>query len=248
MSSGIYKIENIANNKVYVGSSNNIETRWQKHRALLRHNKHQNSHLQGAWNKYGENSFIFSIVELCPVNSLLSREQYFINTIHPEYNQTTTAGKVEMTPDRRRKLSDSITQAYMEGRMQKTTKTVYQYDLRGNYIREFTSLKEASEVLGIPVSNISSVLHGRCNVAGGYIWRFYKTDKLGVWFNRMGRPLTKEPHRRRMRNIIAYKGNEVLRFLSTKEASESLGCTLNQLYKALTLGRLLFKTIRVNYE
>ena len=27
-----------------------------------------------------------------------------------------------------------------------------------------------------------------------------------------------------------------------------LGCTKHQLYKALTLGRLLFKTIKVNYE
>lgn len=48
MSSGIYQIENKINSKVYIGSSNNIKRRWQKHKALLRHNKHPNSHLQAA--------------------------------------------------------------------------------------------------------------------------------------------------------------------------------------------------------
>lgn len=64
----------------------------------------------------------------------------------------------------------------------------------------------------------------------------------------MGRPITKEPYRKKTRNIVAYRGNEILKFSSTKEATKALGCTKHQLYKALTLGRLLFKTIKVNYE
>ena len=55
--SGIYCIENITNHKTYIGSSKNIYQRLLKHFALLRYNKHQNAHLQSAWNKYGENSF-----------------------------------------------------------------------------------------------------------------------------------------------------------------------------------------------
>lgn len=248
MSSGIYQIENKVNSKVYIGSSNNIERRWQKHKALLRHGKHQNSHLQAAWNKYGEDNFIFSIIELCSIDSLLDREQYFINMINPEYNQTLVAGKVEMTTDRRKKLSCSIAQAYKDGKMQRIIKTIYQYDLKGNYIREYTSLGEASNALNIPLSNLSCAAHGKCNIAGGYVWRFYKVDKLDVWFNRMGRPITKEPYRKKSRSIVACKGDEVLRFSSTKEAVLALGCTNHQLYKALTLGRLLFKTIKVSYE
>lgn len=108
MSIGIYKIENKINSKVYIGSSNNIKRRWQKHKSLLKHNKHQNSHLQASWNKYGEDNFIFSIVELCSESSLLEREQYFIDKLNPEYNQTMIAGKVEMTTSRREKLSDSL--------------------------------------------------------------------------------------------------------------------------------------------
>lgn len=211
-------------------------------------NKHQNCHLQNAWNKYGEDKFHFSIVELCPTDSLLIKEQYFIDMLNPEYNQTVTAGKVEMNNDMKQKLSVSVTQAYKEGRLQKTIKPIYQYDLRGNYINKYSSLTEASNTLNIPISNISNAAHKKCNIAGGYVWRFYRVDKLNVWFNRMGRLLTKEPYRKRMRNIVAYKNDEVLRFSSTKEAIKALGCTKNQLYKALTLERLLFRTIKVSYE
>lgn len=44
------------------------------------------------------------------------------------------------------------------------------------------------------------------------------------------------------------KDDKVFEFSSTREASIFLGCTMNQLYKALNLGRLLFKTIKIKYE
>lgn len=104
MNSCIYKITNRINGKVYIGSTKNVKQRWAKHKALLRHNHHPNFHIQAAWNKYGEDSFVFEIVEECVPDELLSREQFFIDTIKPEYNQTATAGKVEMTGELRQKL------------------------------------------------------------------------------------------------------------------------------------------------
>ena len=245
MSIGIYKIENKINSKVYIGSSNNIKRRWQKHKSLLKHNKHQNSHLQASWNKYGEDNFIFSIIELCSENSLLEREQYFIDKLNPEYNQTMIAGKVEMTTSRREKLSDSVIQAYKEGRIQKTIKTVYQYDLKGNYIREYCSLTEASNVLNIPVSNISSALNDKCNIAGGYVWRFYKTEKLNVWFNRMGKPLTKEPYKLKNIKIVLINNNEYLVFKNAKEVSNILGCSTYQVYNSIRRNSLLLNKYKV---
>ena len=245
MSIGIYKIENKINGKVYIGSSNNIKRRWQKHKSLLKHNKHQNSHLQASWNKYGEDNFIFSIVELCSESSLLEREQYFIDKLNSEYNQTMIAGKVEMTTSRREKLSDSVIQAYKEGRIQKTIKTVYQYDLMGNYIREYCSLTEASNVLNIPVSNISSALNGKCNIAGGYVWRFYKTEKLNVWFNRMGKPLTKEPYKLKNIKIVLINNNEYLVFKNAKEISNIIGCSTSQVYNSIRRNSLLLNKYKV---
>lgn len=195
MKIGIYRIKNPINNKIYIGSTKNIEARWAKHRALLRHNKHQNAHLQNAWNKYGENAFIFEVIEECKIEDLINREQFFIDNLNPEYNQTAIAGKVEMTAERRDKLSKSVLKAYKEGRLEGTTKVIYQYDLRGNYLRSFESLKQAVELTKVDLSHLSEALNGKKNVVGGYVWRFYKVDKLDVWFNRMGRPLTKEPYR-----------------------------------------------------
>lgn len=248
MNSCIYKITNRINGKAYIGSTKNVKQRWAKHKALLRHNHHPNFHMQAAWNKYGEDSFVFEIVEECVPDELLSREQFFIDTIKPEYNQTATAGKVEMTSELRQKLSASTKSAYKEGRLSKATKKVYQYDLRGNYIREFNSLTEASLSTKTDLTHLSEALHGKCNIAGGFVWRFYKAEKLDVWFNRMGRPLTKEPYRKKNKKIVVYKDDKIFEFSSTREASIFLGCTMNQLYKALSLGRLLFKTIKVKYE
>ena len=63
MTCGIYKITNTANGKVYIGSSVDVHGRFNCHRSDLRNNRHGNQHLQNAWNLYGENSFVFEIIE-----------------------------------------------------------------------------------------------------------------------------------------------------------------------------------------
>ena len=60
---GIYKIINLVNGKFYIGSSKNLMKRWGDHLYRLRNNKHLNKHLQNAYNKYGESSFAFVIIE-----------------------------------------------------------------------------------------------------------------------------------------------------------------------------------------
>lgn len=75
---GIYKIINTTNGKYYVGSSDNILSRWNEHKNDLRKQKHQNIHLQRAWNKYGEINFEFLVVEEVPVNKLLVTEQMYL--------------------------------------------------------------------------------------------------------------------------------------------------------------------------
>lgn len=144
-------------------------------------------------------------------------------------------------------ISEATLKAYAEGQLVKTVKTVYQYDLKGNYLNEFPSITNASQSLHIPISSISSAAKQKCNIAGGFVWRYYKVDKLDVWFNTMGRPLTKEPYRKRNRKIVAVLDSGQVIFNTTGEAVQALKCTKNQLYKALTLGRLLFKKIRIYY-
>ena len=76
---GIYKIENLINGKVYIGQAIDIDKRWYAHKSELHFNKHQNNHLQNAWNKYGEQNFKFEVIEECLVNELNTKEQYWLN-------------------------------------------------------------------------------------------------------------------------------------------------------------------------
>lgn len=94
MASGVYKIVNKVNGKIYVGSAKNIDKRRVGHRSGLRHNKHGNVYLQNAWSKYGEDNFEFSTIEECEVMLLIEREQFYIDLIHPEYNICMRAGSI----------------------------------------------------------------------------------------------------------------------------------------------------------
>ena len=81
MASGIYQILNTVNGKVYIGSAKNIKNRWDRHTSSLKRNGRDNTHLQNAYNKYGEDAFEFSIIEYVEdENDLLAREQFYIDS------------------------------------------------------------------------------------------------------------------------------------------------------------------------
>jgi len=62
---GIYVIENVHNNKFYIGSSVDINRRWAVHKSRLNRNIHHTPHLQSAWNLYGPSAFVFTIIKEC---------------------------------------------------------------------------------------------------------------------------------------------------------------------------------------
>jgi group I intron endonuclease len=103
----IYKITNIVNNKIYIGSTHKtLNKRKSEHLAQLRGNYHKNKHLQAAFNKYLESSFLFEVIEECEIPSsftnderykyLTDKELYYINSLDPQYNfcKETKAGKL----------------------------------------------------------------------------------------------------------------------------------------------------------
>lgn len=88
MITGVYKIQNKINNKIYIGSAVDIKKRWRDHKWYLKNNIHHNSHLQSSWNKYGANSFYFSIELECSIENLLIKEKEFMlkyNTFDNNY-------------------------------------------------------------------------------------------------------------------------------------------------------------------
>lgn len=105
--SGIYQIRNLVNGKRYVGSAVCVRKRWSEHRSDLRSGRHHSVALQRAWKRYGENSFEFLVVEICPKNELIQREQVHID-VRSEYNICKKAGSslgVKHSAEARAKMS-----------------------------------------------------------------------------------------------------------------------------------------------
>lgn len=91
--SGIYQIVNIVNGNCYIDSATDFKTRWALHVKNLNLGKHHSKYLQNAWNMYGESNFQFVILEQCPKEVLIEREQYYMDMLNPEYNVCKVAGK-----------------------------------------------------------------------------------------------------------------------------------------------------------
>ena len=103
--SGIYKIVNIKNGKMYIGSSKNIKRRWSVHKSALKNNRHHSTYLQRAWNKYGKENFVYEVIKEIPNASdieLLNEETNFVTTLKPEYNVGSIGGGDNLTNNPRR--------------------------------------------------------------------------------------------------------------------------------------------------
>lgn len=83
----IYAIINIIDDKLYVGQAADKDYRWREHRKQLRGFYHHNLYLQHAWSKYGEQSFIFVVLEvLDDISKLNDRESHWARILSADYN------------------------------------------------------------------------------------------------------------------------------------------------------------------
>lgn len=100
----------MVNGRRYVGSAVNFSSRWSLHDRQLTTGAHHSKHLQRAWNKYGSESFVFRVLEECEKESLIEREQHYIDTLSPEFNSRPNAASqlgFKMSDETKKKLSES---------------------------------------------------------------------------------------------------------------------------------------------
>lgn len=177
LSTGVYKIT--IQNHVYIGSAAiSFRKRWRQHQLDFIRDIHHSRFAQNAFNKYGIATF--EIMELCPRELCLEREQWWIDTLKPDLNIQKIADSalgVKRTEETKRKcreahLGKRLSEEAIAKRTAKQVKTIYQYDLDGNLIKEWDSVKQAGEALGINRPSISNCLKGRYKSAGGFIWRY----------------------------------------------------------------------------
>lgn len=85
--SGIYKIQSkIKPERIYIGSSVNIQERWRIHLENLKSNHHHSEKLQRHHNKYGKNDLVFSIIIGCAKEDLIITEQFYLDAYRPYFN------------------------------------------------------------------------------------------------------------------------------------------------------------------
>lgn len=165
MVSGVYVIE--CAQKQYVGSAHDIKARWAVHRNELRHNQHHSRYLQRAWNKHGEEAFVFRILEVCAGEQCVEREQYWIDTLRPKFNMHPLARSplgVKRSNETRAKLSviaskrvppmagkhhSDTTKAKMRGRI---VSEATREKLRNRVVSAETRAKLSAAKVGVPRS------------------------------------------------------------------------------------------------
>ncbi len=154
---GIYKITNTVNGKCYIGQSRDIEARWKKHLSVYKSSP--DWELYRAFKKYGISKFTFEIIEECQINELNEREIYWIaqyDSFNNGYNMTLGGEACNGTND----------------------KIVYQYDLSGQFIKEYKSAHDAARENNIQFTNICKVCRGERKTAGGFGWSYIKTESI----------------------------------------------------------------------
>lgn len=171
----IYQIENLVNGKRYIGSTNNPERRKKEHfnSAQWPSCRSYNYPLQKAIRKYGEENFLFSIIEECNLEDTPIRERYFIQKLNTlvnvghGYNQTldTDCAFRDENIIRQNIARNGISCALV--------------DEHEKIIKVFGSFHEAARETygGKDASPVRLVCDGKCRSMNGYIFR--RLDDFG---------------------------------------------------------------------
>lgn len=131
----IYIITNAVNGRQYVGSSVDVQGRWRTHARTLDNGTHHNRKLLRAWEKDGASCFQFEVLETVPEpNLLISREQFYMDTLKPWYNVAPRADSslgVKRSSETRAKISQAKTGVtHTEETRRKMSETHRRSDLR----------------------------------------------------------------------------------------------------------------------
>ena len=190
----VYKITNTINNKIYIGSAKYFARRKGEHYYMWRNNNHSNQHLQNSYSKYGD-VFKFEILEYCKPENLVEKEQYYIDTLKPDYNilkkaysslgykhsEKTKVILSKKFKGMKRILGRVLNKESKRKQAIAKSKTVLQFDSDMNFIKEWESAKVAAESLFNKTgrsTGIRDCIRGRTKKAFGFKWKDKKSFEL----------------------------------------------------------------------
>ena len=89
---GVYKITNTITGDFYIGSSKDVKHRLAAHKCKSTWDRCTNNPMYLDMQKYGVDNFIFEILEEVEIEQLKEKEQQFIETLKPTYNNRNANG------------------------------------------------------------------------------------------------------------------------------------------------------------
>jgi len=197
---GIYIIKNSENGKVYIGQSVDVEYRICNHFSKLRCNRHDNEYMQRAYNK-NHSDFSWELLCECSETELDEKEIQYIQEYKSTdrkhgYNRSYGGQKEHRATDEtKRKMSESkkgkkftaehcakIGIANTKRKLSEETrckisekhgKHILQFDLNGNFVKKYNSVKEAAKSVGLKsVNSINNVMRGLSKQSAGLWWEY----------------------------------------------------------------------------
>lgn len=171
----VYKITDLTNNKIYVGgTTSGLSTRFRLH--VNKAETNPSTPLQKAIAEKGKDKFKIELLEMCDnLEQLNEREIYWIATLsatNPEigYNDNIGGGIVRMSEETKAKIGD-----LHRGKMSEKRKAVLQYNLKGEFVKEYPSLTEAATDNNITRDTILRVINKEATyptMSNPYIWDY----------------------------------------------------------------------------
>lgn len=229
----IYRITNMANDKFYIGSADSFARREWQHKYDLKRGLHKNPHLQASWNKYGEEMFVFEIIEEIPAgeDQLQWEDKWLKECVGKSncYNVNTlaTAPRLGLT------LSEKSKQQLSESRKGKHAgEEHYRY---GKTVSEETKTKIGETQRGKPKAPGRKVSEeGRAKIRAA--------AAAGHYSHWEGRNHTEESKDKMRRPIYAMLPDGTRRdFPGTALAGEELGVPYQMLVRAMKARKPLAK-------
>ena len=180
MACGIYKITNTINGKFYIGSTTRMNARKAEHKYRCKI-KVGNSAIRSAVLKYGPEIFKFEVIEEFMfgksfskeyMNEVLeSREQFYIDTLKPEYNLrikdvTRCLGVIS-----EKQIAHLKRISKFKRDRSGCKKPIYQTSSSGEIIKEFDCAISAEKELNLNSGSVCRVLSGKYSNTKGYYFK-----------------------------------------------------------------------------
>lgn len=171
---GIYKITS-PSGRVYIGESENIHSRWKDYKKLRCKSQPK---LYNSLKEYRVENHTFEILEECPFEELLCRERYwqdFYDVTNEGLNcLLTQCGEKKRVPSEEtiEKIRNNCFR-HEKGINNPFSKKCYQYDLNGNFIKEWHCIQDVERELGFCNSLITRCMKGKTRTAHKFQW-FYE--------------------------------------------------------------------------